>query len=45
MLGNGEEMNTDIDLQEAQQTLNLSRAEGKRQVIEANIALRQARTE
>nr|YP_001294358.1 ATP synthase CF1 epsilon subunit [Dioscorea elephantipes]ABR01436.1 ATP synthase CF1 epsilon subunit [Dioscorea elephantipes] len=49
ILGNDAEMNTDIDPQEAQQTLeiaeaNLSRAEGKRQVIEANLALRRART-
>nr|YP_010435734.1 ATP synthase CF1 epsilon subunit [Tillandsia malzinei]YP_010909198.1 ATP synthase CF1 epsilon subunit [Tillandsia heliconioides]YP_010916411.1 ATP synthase CF1 epsilon subunit [Tillandsia tectorum]UFJ44189.1 ATP synthase CF1 epsilon subunit [Tillandsia malzinei]UTA94950.1 ATP synthase CF1 epsilon subunit [Tillandsia malzinei]WIL85387.1 ATP synthase CF1 epsilon subunit [Tillandsia heliconioides]WIL92688.1 ATP synthase CF1 epsilon subunit [Tillandsia tectorum] len=49
ILGNDAEMSTDIDLQEAQQTLkiaeaNLSRAEGKRQVIEANLALRRART-
>nr|AYM32968.1 ATP synthase CF1 epsilon subunit [Dioscorea bulbifera] len=49
ILGNDAEINTDIDPQEAQQTLeiaeaNLSRAEGKRQVIEANLALRRART-
>nr|YP_010911046.1 ATP synthase CF1 epsilon subunit [Tillandsia divaricata]UFJ44274.1 ATP synthase CF1 epsilon subunit [Tillandsia purpurea]WIL87235.1 ATP synthase CF1 epsilon subunit [Tillandsia divaricata] len=49
ILGNDAEMSTDIDPQEAQQTLkiaeaNLSRAEGKRQVIEANLALRRART-
>nr|YP_010980410.1 ATP synthase CF1 epsilon subunit [Phaius mishmensis]YP_010980498.1 ATP synthase CF1 epsilon subunit [Phaius philippinensis]WOC84849.1 ATP synthase CF1 epsilon subunit [Phaius mishmensis]WOC84937.1 ATP synthase CF1 epsilon subunit [Phaius philippinensis] len=49
ILGNGAEISTDIDPQEAQQTLeiaeaNLSRAEGKRQVIEANLALRRART-
>nr|YP_010834222.1 ATP synthase CF1 epsilon subunit [Dioscorea biformifolia]WFP44567.1 ATP synthase CF1 epsilon subunit [Dioscorea biformifolia] len=49
VLGNDAEMSTDIDPQEAQQTLeiaeaNLSRAEGKRQVIEANLALRRART-
>nr|YP_009559057.1 ATP synthase CF1 epsilon subunit [Corallorhiza cf. striata 'CA']QBA91132.1 ATP synthase CF1 epsilon subunit [Corallorhiza cf. striata 'CA'] len=49
ILGNGAEISTDIDSQEAQQTLeiaeaNLSRAEGKRQSIEANLALRQART-
>nr|YP_009139107.1 ATP synthase CF1 epsilon subunit [Dioscorea zingiberensis]AKF33652.1 ATP synthase CF1 epsilon subunit [Dioscorea zingiberensis]WFP44393.1 ATP synthase CF1 epsilon subunit [Dioscorea zingiberensis] len=48
ILGNDAEMSTDIDPQEAQQTLeiaeaNLSRAEGKRQVIEANLALRRAR--
>nr|YP_010876791.1 ATP synthase CF1 epsilon subunit [Bakerantha tillandsioides]YP_010876872.1 ATP synthase CF1 epsilon subunit [Hechtia aquamarina]YP_010876954.1 ATP synthase CF1 epsilon subunit [Hechtia colossa]YP_010877120.1 ATP synthase CF1 epsilon subunit [Hechtia deceptrix]YP_010877211.1 ATP synthase CF1 epsilon subunit [Hechtia elliptica]YP_010877295.1 ATP synthase CF1 epsilon subunit [Hechtia iltisii]YP_010877379.1 ATP synthase CF1 epsilon subunit [Hechtia matudae]YP_010877461.1 ATP synthase CF1 epsi len=49
ILGNDAEMSTDIDPQEAQQALeiaeaNLSRAEGKRQVIEANLALRRART-
>nr|YP_011021038.1 ATP synthase CF1 epsilon subunit [Billbergia horrida]WQM20721.1 ATP synthase CF1 epsilon subunit [Billbergia horrida] len=49
VLGNDAEMSTDIDPQEAQQALeiaeaNLSRAEGKRQVIEANLALRRART-
>nr|YP_010436438.1 ATP synthase CF1 epsilon subunit [Wallisia cyanea]YP_010917642.1 ATP synthase CF1 epsilon subunit [Wallisia lindeniana]UTA95654.1 ATP synthase CF1 epsilon subunit [Wallisia cyanea]WIL93919.1 ATP synthase CF1 epsilon subunit [Wallisia lindeniana] len=49
ILGNDAEMSTDIDPQKAQQTLkiaeaNLSRAEGKRQVIEANLALRRART-
>nr|YP_010479052.1 ATP synthase CF1 epsilon subunit [Dioscorea hispida]UVJ66826.1 ATP synthase CF1 epsilon subunit [Dioscorea hispida]WCZ70622.1 ATP synthase CF1 epsilon subunit [Dioscorea hispida] len=49
ILGNDAEINTDIDPQEAQQTFeiaeaNLSRAEGKRQVIEANLALRRART-
>lgn len=51
ILGNGAEISTDIDPQEAQQTLdleiaeaNLSRAEGKRQAIEANLALRRART-
>nr|YP_010262813.1 ATP synthase CF1 epsilon subunit [Cymbidium maguanense]YP_010262965.1 ATP synthase CF1 epsilon subunit [Cymbidium eburneum var. longzhouense]UIX52327.1 ATP synthase CF1 epsilon subunit [Cymbidium maguanense]UIX52782.1 ATP synthase CF1 epsilon subunit [Cymbidium eburneum var. longzhouense] len=43
ILGNGAEISTDIDPQEAQQTLeiaeaNLSRAEGKRQAIEANLA-------
>nr|QKK52388.1 ATPase epsilon subunit [Shehbazia tibetica] len=43
------EKNSDIDPQEAQQTLeiaeaNLRKAEGKRQKIEANRALRQART-
>ena len=42
-------MSTDIDPQEAQQTLeiaeaNFSRAEGKRQAIEANLALRRAKT-
>nr|QBK82260.1 ATP synthase CF1 epsilon subunit [Cyrtosia septentrionalis] len=49
LLGNDAEMSTDIDPQEAQQTFeiaqaNLSRAEGKKQVIEANLALRRART-
>nr|YP_010258964.1 ATP syntase CF1 epsilon subunit [Chiloglottis cornuta]UIX23833.1 ATP syntase CF1 epsilon subunit [Chiloglottis cornuta] len=49
VLGNDAEISTDIDPQEAQQTLeiaeaNLSRAEGKRQAIEANLALRRART-
>nr|YP_010160921.1 ATP synthase CF1 epsilon subunit [Acanthochlamys bracteata]QRH18428.1 ATP synthase CF1 epsilon subunit [Acanthochlamys bracteata]QZR91716.1 ATP synthase CF1 epsilon subunit [Acanthochlamys bracteata]UQU69427.1 ATP synthase CF1 epsilon subunit [Acanthochlamys bracteata] len=49
ILGNDAELGTDIDPQEAQQALeiaeaNLSRAEGKRQAIEANLALRRART-
>uniref|UniRef100_A0A7D3Q7E3 ATP synthase CF1 epsilon chain n=1 Tax=Tripladenia cunninghamii TaxID=59029 RepID=A0A7D3Q7E3_9LILI len=49
ILGNDAEMSTDIDPQEAQKTLeiaeaNLSRAEGKKQAIEANLALRRART-
>nr|UYP38816.1 ATP synthase CF1 epsilon subunit [Narthecium californicum] len=49
ILGNDAELSTDIDSQEAQQALeiaeaNLSRAEGKRQAIEANLALRRART-
>nr|WBG73208.1 ATP synthase CF1 epsilon subunit [Aglaonema hybrid cultivar] len=49
ILGNDAEISTDIDPQEAQQALekaeaNLSKAEGKRQVIEANLALRRART-
>nr|QNQ14361.1 ATP synthase CF1 epsilon subunit [Barbacenia involucrata] len=49
ILGNDAELSTDIDPQEAQQALeiaeaNLSRAEGKRQAIEANLALRRART-
>nr|QXO02693.1 ATP synthase CF1 subunit epsilon [Chamaegastrodia inverta] len=48
-LGNDAEIGTDIDPQEAQQTLeiaeaNLSRAEGKRQAIKSNLALRRART-
>ncbi|QCE14257.1 F-type H+-transporting ATPase subunit beta [Vigna unguiculata] len=43
------EKGSDIDPQEAQQTLeiaetNLNKAEGKRQTIEANLALRRART-
>ncbi|CAG7863779.1 unnamed protein product, partial [Brassica rapa] len=43
------EKNSDIDPQDAQQTLeiaeaNLRKAEGKRQTIEANLALRRART-
>nr|YP_009704384.1 ATP synthase CF1 epsilon subunit [Pontederia cordata]QEO33876.1 ATP synthase CF1 epsilon subunit [Pontederia cordata]QEQ50618.1 ATP synthase CF1 epsilon subunit [Pontederia cordata]UEX91875.1 ATP synthase CF1 epsilon subunit [Poa pratensis subsp. pratensis] len=49
ILGNDAEMSTDIDPQEAQQALeiaeaNLNKAEGKRQAIEANLALRRART-
>nr|UDZ59356.1 ATP synthase CF1 epsilon subunit [Burnatia enneandra] len=49
ILGNDAEISTDIDPQEAQQALeiaeaNLSKAEGKRQTIEANLALRRART-
>ncbi|KAK9080979.1 hypothetical protein Scep_031012 [Stephania cephalantha] len=49
ILVNDAERGSDIDPQEAQQTLeiaeaNLSRAEGKRQTIEANLALRRART-
>nr|UWT52155.1 CF1 subunit epsilon [Cryptocoryne striolata] len=49
VLGNDAEISTDIDPQEAQQALekaeaNLSKAEGKRQTIEANLALRRART-
>nr|YP_009864415.1 ATP synthase CF1 epsilon chain [Smilax china]YP_010518752.1 ATP synthase CF1 epsilon chain [Smilax weniae]YP_010518825.1 ATP synthase CF1 epsilon subunit [Smilax goeringii]YP_010624307.1 AtpE [Smilax retroflexa]YP_010624393.1 AtpE [Smilax gaudichaudiana]UIB41479.1 ATP synthase CF1 epsilon subunit [Smilax sp. LJ2019061002]QKE32410.1 ATP synthase CF1 epsilon chain [Smilax china]UXO94365.1 ATP synthase CF1 epsilon chain [Smilax weniae]UXO95376.1 ATP synthase CF1 epsilon subunit [Smilax goer len=49
ILGNDAEMSTDIDPQEAQQALeiaeaNLSRSEGKKQTIEANLALRRART-
>ncbi|GLT77410.1 hypothetical protein SLA2020_489990 [Shorea laevis] len=43
------EKGSDIDPQEAQQTLeiaeaNLQKAEGKMQAIEANLALRRART-
>nr|YP_010473747.1 ATP synthase CF1 epsilon subunit [Corydalis pseudoimpatiens]YP_010712048.1 CF1 subunit epsilon [Corydalis pauciovulata]UVH67960.1 ATP synthase CF1 epsilon subunit [Corydalis pseudoimpatiens]WDA92703.1 CF1 subunit epsilon [Corydalis pauciovulata] len=49
ILVNDAERESDIDPQEAQQTLeiteaNLSRAEGKRQTIEANLAVRRART-
>nr|QVV96699.1 ATP synthase CF1 epsilon subunit [Illigera grandiflora] len=50
ILVNDAEKGTDIDPQEAQRTLeiaeaNLSKAEGKRQTIEANLALRRARTQ
>ncbi|RXH84274.1 hypothetical protein DVH24_027173 [Malus domestica] len=49
VLVNDAEKGSDIDPQEAQQTLetteaNLRKAEGKRQRIEANLALRRART-
>lgn len=49
ILVNDAEKASDIDPQEAQQTLeiaeaNLRKAEGKRQTIEANLALRRART-
>nr|YP_010945339.1 CF1 subunit epsilon [Salsola heptapotamica]UGN11138.1 ATP synthase CF1 epsilon subunit [Sclerolaena napiformis]UGN11223.1 ATP synthase CF1 epsilon subunit [Sclerolaena napiformis]UNZ11936.1 CF1 subunit epsilon [Salsola heptapotamica] len=49
ILVNDAERGSDIDPQEAQQTLeiaeaNLKKAEGKRQVIEANLTLRRART-
>jgi F0F1-type ATP synthase epsilon subunit len=49
ILVNDVEKGSDIDPQEAQQTLeiveaNLSKAEGKRQTIEENLALRRART-
>nr|YP_009715799.1 AtpE [Veratrum mengtzeanum]YP_009736799.1 ATP synthase CF1 epsilon subunit [Veratrum taliense]YP_010309071.1 AtpE [Veratrum stenophyllum]QGL08935.1 AtpE [Veratrum mengtzeanum]QHV39610.1 ATP synthase CF1 epsilon subunit [Veratrum taliense]QSV09059.1 AtpE [Veratrum taliense]QSV09229.1 AtpE [Veratrum stenophyllum] len=49
ILGNDAEMSTDIDPQEAQKTLeiaeaNFSKAEGKKQAIEANLALRRAKT-
>ncbi|THU43597.1 hypothetical protein C4D60_Mb00t18150 [Musa balbisiana] len=49
-LNNDQWLTYDIDPQEAQQALeiaeaNLSRAEGKRQAIEANLALRRARHE
>nr|YP_009493426.1 AtpE [Banisteriopsis caapi]YP_009668992.1 CF1 subunit epsilon [Galphimia angustifolia]AWM97707.1 AtpE [Banisteriopsis caapi]QCW93990.1 CF1 subunit epsilon [Galphimia angustifolia] len=48
VLVNDAEKGSDIDSQEAQQTLeiaeaNLRKAEGKRQIIEANLALRRAR--
>lgn len=48
VLVNDAERGSDIDPEEAQRTLeiaeaNLSRAEGKRQAIEANLALRRAR--
>nr|QJF46590.1 ATP synthase CF1 epsilon subunit [Zantedeschia elliottiana] len=48
ILGYDAEISTDIDPQEAQQALekaeaNLSKAEGKRQAIEANLALRRAK--
>ncbi|MFS7957677.1 ATP synthase epsilon chain [Helianthus anomalus] len=49
VLVNDAEKSSDIDPQEAQQTLEileaaLRKAEGKRQKIEANLALRRART-
>ena len=49
VLVNDAEKRSDIDPQEAQQTLeiaetNLNKADGKRQIIEANLALRRART-
>ena len=49
ILVNDAEKGSDIDPQEAQQTLeiaeaNLRKAQGKRQTIEANLALRRART-
>ena len=49
VLVNDAEKDSDIDPQDAQQTLeiakaNLNKAEGKRQTIEANLALRRART-
>nr|QAX91750.1 ATP synthase CF1 epsilon subunit [Berneuxia thibetica] len=49
VLVNDAEKGSDIDPQEAQQTLeiaeeNLKKAEGKRQRIEANLALKRART-
>lgn len=49
ILVNDAEKGSDIDPQEAQKSLliakaNLNKAEGKRQTIEANLALRRART-
>nr|WRW11150.1 ATP synthase CF1 subunit epsilon [Coelostegia griffithii] len=49
IFGNDAEKGSDIDPQEAQQALeiaeaNLRKAEGKRQTIEANLALRWAKT-
>ena len=49
ILVNDAEKSSDIDPQEARQTLeiaeaNLRKAEGKRQIIEATLALRRART-
>jgi F-type H+-transporting ATPase subunit epsilon len=49
ILANDAERGSDVDPQEAQQTLkiaeaNLNKAKGKRQTIEANLALRRART-
>nr|QGT33635.1 ATP synthase CF1 epsilon subunit [Chamaesium mallaeanum] len=49
VLVNDAEKSSDIDSQEAQQTLEIAeahfrKAEGKRQKIEANLALRRART-
>nr|QVX30814.1 ATP synthase CF1 epsilon subunit [Lonchocarpus utilis] len=49
ILVNDAEKGSDIDPQEAQQTLeiveaSLNKAQGKRQTIEANLALRRART-
>nr|YP_009657109.1 ATP synthase CF1 epsilon subunit [Medicago blancheana]YP_010173181.1 ATP synthase CF1 epsilon subunit [Medicago secundiflora]YP_010565889.1 ATP synthase CF1 epsilon subunit [Medicago rotata]QCO74050.1 ATP synthase CF1 epsilon subunit [Medicago blancheana]QSJ48462.1 ATP synthase CF1 epsilon subunit [Medicago secundiflora]UZC30463.1 ATP synthase CF1 epsilon subunit [Medicago rotata] len=49
ILVNDAEKGSDIDAREAEQTLriaeaNLNKAEGKRQTIEANLALRRART-
>ncbi|PHT48344.1 ATP synthase epsilon chain, chloroplastic [Capsicum baccatum] len=50
VLVNDAEKGSDIDPQEAQQTLeiakaNVKKAEGRRQKIEANLALRRARTQ
>nr|YP_010294589.1 ATP synthase CF1 epsilon subunit [Xyris pauciflora]ULQ68727.1 ATP synthase CF1 epsilon subunit [Xyris pauciflora] len=49
ILGNAAEMGIDIDPKEAQEDLeiaeaNLSKAEGKRQITEANLARKRART-
>nr|YP_009770592.1 ATP synthase CF1 epsilon subunit [Sesbania grandiflora]YP_010150934.1 ATP synthase CF1 epsilon subunit [Sesbania cannabina]QIT01294.1 ATP synthase CF1 epsilon subunit [Sesbania grandiflora]QJQ80067.1 ATP synthase CF1 epsilon subunit [Sesbania cannabina]QQV73348.1 ATP synthase CF1 epsilon subunit [Sesbania cannabina] len=49
ILVNDAEKGSDIDPQEAQQTLeiaeaNLNKAKGKREIIEANLTLRRART-
>nr|AMC30712.1 ATP synthase CF1 epsilon subunit [Polygala alba] len=49
ILAHDAEKGSDIDPQEAQQTLetaeaNLLKAEGKREIIEANLALRRAKT-
>jgi F0F1-type ATP synthase epsilon subunit len=49
ILVNNAERDVDIDLQEAQETFqkakdDLARAEGKRQAIEADVALKRART-
>ncbi|KAJ4735565.1 hypothetical protein LUZ62_006176 [Rhynchospora pubera] len=49
ILGNDGEISTDINPQEAQEALEIAeatlrKAKGKRQVIEANLALRRART-
>lgn len=49
ILGNDAEISTDIDPQEAQEALeitkaNLRKVKGKRELIEANLALRRART-
>nr|YP_009403464.1 ATP synthase CF1 epsilon subunit [Downingia elegans]ASA34657.1 ATP synthase CF1 epsilon subunit [Downingia elegans] len=49
VLVNDAEKSSDIDPEEAQQTLdiakaNVQKANGKRQIIEANLALRRART-
>lgn len=48
ILGNDAELGSDIDPEEAQQALeiakaNLSRAEGRKELVEAKLALRRAR--